>query len=149
MAKAQKRKAPAEPGRRPARAAAAPRKKRKPSFDPPSIPAQTGTASSKVAETAWVYRSDAESKKTTPMRRKTILDRNDKRSSETAAPAPAASALESPMTQGPPRNDQAAPIARRMMAWMAVPFEMAILMALVPLRSRQPETTAVRKGADG
>jgi hypothetical protein len=92
-------------------------RKRKPSFDlPADTPAPGGTA----IETGWVYRSDG------------------------APPAPGPPKLE-PSPEGGhdiralaamPADVGRAPVVERVLDWMAVPFEIGVMMALVPFRSK-------------
>ena len=119
-------------------------KKRKPSFD---LPADSPTASAPVGNTGWVYRSDVV----------------PKAAASEGGMATAAAAHEGPASgaaagahRAPPA-DTSVSVGARLVTWVTLPFEIAIMMALVLFQSKRSRPTAVspqpaaggRKNPDG
>jgi hypothetical protein len=112
-------------------------KKSKPSFD---LPAARPAASAKPGETGWVYRSDAVKPPPATESRKSIAS-----ASKEAAPATSAvrattpAAPVAPAGQAPPATAgrRTAMLAvDRVVGWITLPIQIAVMVALVPFRSK-------------
>jgi hypothetical protein len=113
-------------------------RRRKPSFDLGAESPAPGTA----VETGWVYRStgvsDASDLPPVDSQPLTALDKSSPLSNPPAAPDQRA------LAAMPSRGRQ--PIVERIIDWIAKPFALLVMMALVPFGAKQQDANSSRPG---